>query len=121
ETVTNGWGVGGVMFTSIWFGESWPERMFVFFTLFVFFFFFGAAIATVYVRWKATGVSAFFIALTFVLVGIAALITLTGNWPAVGNFFVVSGATGTIAWTYVVTALSAVLGYLFLRRATPKS
>lgn len=121
EQATGGWGLGGHMFTAIWFGETWPERLFVIFTALMFFLFFGAAIATVYVRWKSNGVAGFFIALTLVLVGLAALVTFTESWPAVGNFFVVSGALGVVAWTYVITAISAVTGYLFLQRATPKS
>lgn len=120
ETATNGWGLGGRMFTAIWFGESWPERLFVIFTLLMFFLFFGSAIATVYVRWKANGVAGFFIALTLVLVGLAALTTFTQNWPAVGNFFVASGALGTVAWSYVITVIAAITGFLFLQRATPK-
>ena len=121
ETATNGWGLGGRMFTTIWFGETWPERLFVIFTLLVFFLFFGSAIATVYVRWKANGVAGFFIALTLVLVGLAALVTFSQSWPAVGNFFVTSGVRGTVAWSYIVTVVAAVTGFLFLRRATPKS
>lgn len=121
ETATNGWGLGGTMFTAIWFGENWYQRLFVFFTLFLFFFFFGAAIATVYVRWKATGVSAFFIALGIVLIGLVALVTFTESWPAIGRFFEAAGLLGIVGWTYVITALSAVFGYLILSRATPKS
>lgn len=121
EDATGGWGLGGTMFTSIWFGENWLQRLFVFFTLFLFFFFFGAAIATVYVRFKSNGVAGFFIVLTILLVGLAALITFTESWPAVGAFFAQAGALGIVAWTYVVTALSAITGFLILRRATPKN
>lgn len=121
ETATGGWGLGGHMFTAIWFGETGPQRLFVIFTLLMFFLFFGSAIATVYVRWKSNGVAGFFIALTLVLVGLAALVTFTQNWPAVGNFFAVSGALGTVAGTYVITVIAAVTGFIFLQRATPKS
>lgn len=121
ESATNGWGLGGRMFTAVWFGETWPERLFVIFTLLVFFLFFGSAIATVYVRWKANGVAGFFIALTLVLVGLAALVTFTENWPAVGSFFVTFGITGTVAWSYVVTVIAGITGFVFLQRATPKS
>ncbi|MDH6180523.1 hypothetical protein M2152_000705 [Microbacteriaceae bacterium SG_E_30_P1] len=120
EEATGGWGLHGRMFTAVWFGETWPERLFVFFTLFMVAFFFGAAIATVYVRWKSNGVSAFFLVLSVLLIGAAALVTFTSNWPAVGHFFVTTGTTGVIAWTYVITLASALFGYLILRRATPK-
>lgn len=121
EEVTGGWGLHGRMFTSVYFGTVWYERMFVFFTLMMFCFFFGSAIASVYVRWKAFGVTAFFVAVGAVLIGLVALFTFTQSWPAVAEFFIRNGFIGSFAWSYVLTAIAAVVGFLILQRATPKS
>lgn len=121
EEATGGWGFGGRMFTAVFFGENALQRAFVFFVGFLFFFFFGAAIATVYVRWKATGVSFFFVALGAVLVAGVVALTLTENWHIVGNFFAGAGLIGTVAWSLVITALSFVVGFLILRKATPRN
>ena len=121
EEATGGWGFGGAIFTINYFGEGPAERLFIFFTGFLFFFFVGAAVASVYVRWKAKGITAFFILLAFVLVGLVALITLTDGWPAVGEWFARAGLVGGFAWSLVLTAVAWVTGYLLLRKATPRS
>jgi hypothetical protein len=124
EQATAGWGFGGRMFTVLYFGgteAAWYERFFIFAAIFLFFFFVGAVIATIYQRWRVNGMLVFFGGLVLVVLGLAALVTLTGSWPTVGEWFAASGPTGVVAWTLVPTALSAVLGYLILRRATPKN
>jgi hypothetical protein len=122
EVATNGWGLNGRMFTSVYFGTGeWWVRFGIYTVLFLFFFFVGAAVATVYVRWRTNGILTFFAALTVLLVGASAIITLTGSWPAVGEWFVATGVNGVIAWTLVPTVIAAVTGYLVLRRATPRS
>lgn len=124
ERATDGWGIGGRMFTTIYFGSEtspWWERGIVFFCLMVFFFFVGSAVASVYVRWRATGLVVFFIAMGAFLVGVIALITTTSSWPAVGDFFVTNGALGVSLWLLVPTAVSAVAGHVILRRATPRT
>ncbi|WP_368498840.1 hypothetical protein [Herbiconiux sp. A18JL235] len=123
ETATNGWGFHGQMFTAIYFGgadATWYTRFFLFFTGFLFFFFVGAVVATIYQRWRVNGMLVFFASLILLLVGIAALITLTNGWPAFGQWFVEHGPVGVMLWSLVPTALSGVLGYLILRRTTPK-
>jgi hypothetical protein len=122
EEATGGWGLGGRMFTSIYYGNGeWYVRFLLYLAIFLFFFFVGAATAAVYVRWRTNGMLTFFAVLTLLLVGSAALVTLTENWGVVGEWFVANGANGVIAWTLVPTVLSAVAGYLVLRRATPRN
>jgi hypothetical protein len=122
EEATGGWGVGGRMFTALYFGDGgWLQRAFIYFVSFLFFLFFGSAIAAVWVRWKSNGVVAFFVTLAFVLIGLAALVTFTESWPRVGEFFAVSGFLGSFAWTLVPTAIAAVAGFFILRRATPRA
>jgi len=121
ERATNGWGLGGSMFDSMFFGNGPLEQAFCVFVGFLFFFFVGAASGAVYVRWKSMGIILFFAVLTLLLVGGAALLTLTNNWPAFGAFFANNGFVGSYAWSLVLTAIAAVAGFLLLRRATPRT
>ena len=121
EEATNGWWMGGTMFTAVYFGDNPLQRLFIFFAILMFFFFIGSAVAAVYVRWKSFGMIVFFAALAFLLLGIGALVTVTDGWPAVGAWFEANGFFGTFAWTLVPTSIAAVTGYFILRRATPKS
>jgi hypothetical protein len=124
ESATNGWGVGGTMFTAVYFGgrevEIW-QRLVIFFCVMLFFFFVGAAVATVFVRWRATGLVLFFIAIGALLVGAIALITLSDSWGAIGEFFATSQAIGIALWSLILTAIAGFAGYLVLRRTTPRS
>jgi len=121
EDATNGWGIGGRMFSAVYFGDSWPQRLFIYFAIFLFFFFVGAAIASIWVRWRATGLTVFFIALGALAVAGVALVTFTANWASVGGFFLRAGFIGSFAWSLVLTALAAVTGFVLLRRATPRN
>lgn len=122
ERVTGGWGFGGSMFDVIYFrADNLLLQFTLFFLVFLFFFFIGAATASVYVRWRANGMYVFFAVLTLLLVGLVALTTFSGSWPAVGAWFVANGAIGVAVWSLVPTALAAVTGLVLLRRATPKS
>ena len=124
EQATDGWGLGGRMFTAAYFGGpeiEWWMRLPIFFFILLFFFFVGAAVATVYVRWKATGLVFFFIILGFALVGLIALLTYTGSWGIVGDFIASNQALGLSAWLLVPTVLAGIAGFFVLRRATPRS
>ncbi|TQO19075.1 hypothetical protein FB472_0608 [Rhodoglobus vestalii] len=121
EDATNGWGFGGSLFATIFVGDTTLERIYVQFLLFLFFFFFGSAIATVWLRWKANGVAAFFIVLGILLVAGLALVTFTDSWGALGETLVSLGRIGIVSWSLVATAISAVAGFLLLRRATPRN
>jgi hypothetical protein len=123
ETWTNGWGLGGTMFNAIWFGigEPWYLRLFHVFALFLFFFGIGSAFGAMYVRWKARGLILFFSLLAVALAGLVALVTATGSWPAVGEFFVAIGFTGAYALSLAVSVVAGVAGYAILRKATPRS
>ncbi|QNE47522.1 ABC transporter permease [Glaciihabitans sp. INWT7] len=120
EELTNGWGVGGCMFTAGYFGGDWPTRFYVFFVALLFFFFVGALFGAIYVRWRASGMVALFIGLGLVGVGIIALLILTDGWSAVGAFFAAAGLVGSVFLSLVVTAIAATAGYVVLRGATPR-
>ena len=120
EEATNGWGLNGSMFSTFYYGEAWYERLFIFFAAFLFFFAVGMAAASIWVRWKANGLVAFFIGLGVLVLGGGALITFTASWVAVGTFFANAGLVGSFAWSLVITVIAAVGGFFVLRRATPK-
>lgn len=121
EKATNGWGMGGTMFAPTYFGDSPLQRIYIEFVLFLFFLFFGAAIATVWVRWKASGVVVFFIVVGALLIALVALATFTESWGAVGEALVSLGIVGVVSWSLVITAISAVAGFFLLRGATPRN
>jgi len=121
EQATDGWGLGGRMFTPVYYGDSWGQRLFIFFAAFLFFFSIGMAAASIWVRWKANGLVAFFVGLGVILIGGAALFTFTGTWGSFGAFFANAGLVGSFAWSLVISAIAAIGGFFVLRRATPKS
>jgi hypothetical protein len=122
ELATDGWGLGGRMFSSVYFGDGqWYQRLMLYFAAFLFFFFFGSGVATLYVRWKANGVLAFFAVVALLIVGLLTLVVLTQSWAVVGEWFVANGAYGVAAWSLVPAALSALAGYFILLRATPRN
>jgi hypothetical protein len=86
----------------------------------LFFFFVGAAVASVYVRWRVLGMVVFFFLLGLALIGALALIFAVDGWPAVGEFFVTNRAFGVSLWMLVPTVIAGLAGYLVLRRATPR-
>lgn len=124
EVATGGWGLGGTMFAGFYFGgadASWIERFGLYFATYLFFYFVGAAIATIYQRWRNNGMLALFGTLGLLLIIGIALVSFTGSWPSVGAWFDSNGPTGVIAWSLVPTVVAAVTGYVVLRRATPKN
>lgn len=121
EDVTNGWGVGTVLFSPAYLSPNLLERFYAAFVLFLFFFMTGIAVASVYVRWKVNGMLIFFASVAVLVLGLLALATVTNSWGAVGAWFATTGFLGVVSWSLVPTALATVIGYLLLRRATPRS
>jgi hypothetical protein len=122
EQATHGWGLGGHLFTAVYFGNGpWFERFFVFTVGMLFFVFVGVAASTVFVRWRANGLVVLAAIIVVIVVGVIGLITLTNSWPGVGSWFAHAGSVGIVAWSLVPTVIAAVAGFLVLRRATPRS
>ncbi|MCC6270559.1 MAG: ABC transporter permease [Microbacteriaceae bacterium] len=121
EDVTNGWGVGTVLFSPGYLSPNLFERFYVAFVLFLFFFMMGIAVASVYVRWRVNGMLVFFASLALVILGLVAFATVTSSWGAVGAWFVAMGFLGVVSWTLAPTALATLVGYVLLRRATPRN
>ena len=122
ERVTNGWGLGGVMFNAIYYGDApWYERFLLSLAVFLFFFFVGSALAAAYVRWKAMGLIVFFALLTLLLIGGAAGGTFTDAWPRGWATIGGLGGGGIAAWSLVITVVAGLIGWLLLRKATPRN
>jgi hypothetical protein len=122
EEATKGWGIGGYLFAPAYFSDRfWLVRFVTYLLLFLFLMFVGAVVATIYMRWRAIGVSLFFILLGVAIVAAIAVIALSHSWDAVGGWLSQAGSFGLVLWSLVPTAIAAVAGFLVLRRATPKS
>lgn len=120
EDSTNGWGLNVSVFNPGFFGSNYAERLYITTALFLFFFMTGMATASVYVRWKANGMYVFFGALALLLLGLSWLATATDSWVAVGDWLVSMGLLGLVTWSLALSTIALVVGYLILRKATPK-
>lgn len=122
ERLTSGWGIGMKMFTSLWFGvEPWYVNLLAYFSLQVLVLFVGASVATIYMRWRITGMVYFWAALAVVVLGVVALVVLTGSGPGIVEFVLAIGVAGAFGLCLLVALVAAVFGYLVLRRATVKN
>ncbi|AMB57910.1 hypothetical protein [Microterricola viridarii] len=122
EQASDGWWLGGMLFTAAWNGGGSPlEHFFVYFAIQLLFFFLGAAIATIYMRWRINGMVVFWIVGGAALVGLFALVAYTNSWAAIGAWAAANGMVGIAAWSLLLTAVAGVAGYAVLRRATPKN
>lgn len=122
ERATGGWGIAAAFFAP-WGLEELPlvTLWAIFLLAMLLFFFLGAAVATMWVRWKAYGLYTFFIGLAVLVVGAAWGITAIDGWPAVGDFLAERSLLQLVALTLPLTAASAVFGFFCLRGATPKA
>ncbi|GAA4186424.1 hypothetical protein GCM10022288_09960 [Gryllotalpicola kribbensis] len=122
EQWTNGWGVDGHVFQTIYFGTGplWQRLFTVFFGL-IGVLFLGSIFGAVFVRWRAYGLYAVGAVLVLALVGAAALIGFTDSWAAVGEWFAAHSTVGVVAWSIPLTVVCAVIGFLALRRAVPRA
>jgi hypothetical protein len=122
EIATHGWGIGGRMFAPDYFtNASWGIRFVMYLLPLLFCLFLGSAAASVWVRWKVTGLIVFFAIVAVLLLGTVAILTLGKFWGQFGNWLGATGLTGVLLWLLIPTAVCALAGYFILRRATPKS
>jgi hypothetical protein len=121
EDFTGGWGVDGGFFAPAFLaGLPLIEVAYVFFTALLFMFFLGAAVGSVFVRWGANGILVFFGALAVLLVAAIWQITGADAWGSVSAFFTDNSVPTIFTWSLAVTAVSALVGYALMRRATPR-
>jgi hypothetical protein len=119
EGATGGWGLSAHFFRVPWIlGGPWYQTWVTSFVLLVLLFAYGMWYGLVYRRWSILGVVAYGAAQVLVALAVVAAVSLSGNWPAVGNFFAslsVLGLVGVLAALAVVMGLG---GFATLRRVT---
>jgi hypothetical protein len=122
ERATDGWGLNGSFFVPFFLrdapvGQVW----FTWFGLFTLFFFVGAAVATVFVRWGANGLIVFFASLALLLVATVWSIVNFGIAGDIGAWFAARSLNELVGVALVVSAVSGLVGYGLMRRATPRA
>lgn len=122
EGLTNGWGLRGSFFRTIYFAvdDNWAGQWWVFFCWFAFFSFVGMIFAAVFVRWKGFGLTTAFIVLGIGLLAGVAILTFTDSWLAFWEGLGELGVLGIASSAFVIALLSVPLSHLLLRRATPR-
>ena len=120
EIATNGWGISAHMFDALWYGQNWFLDFYSSFALQMLVLFIGASITTVYMRWRMRGMLILTFGSIAVVLAAVALITLSQSWPAVFTWFGSLGTVGAFSLVLALSAIFAVLGYLVIRRATPR-
>ncbi len=121
EIATGGWGIGMHMFNALWFGHNgWLMDFYSAFALQLLVLFLGASITTVYMRWRMRGMMVVLFSAITVLLGLVAIMTLGGHWPAVIDWFGSIGMAGIFTVLLGIALVCAAAGYLVIRRATPR-
>ncbi|PRB73915.1 hypothetical protein CQ012_15890 [Arthrobacter sp. MYb214] len=119
EVATGGWGMGGQFFALQWIADNnWLVQILFYFVLMVLLFMVGFLIATIYMRWRTTGMVVFFTLLGVVVLGIIALFTFGNYWDQFWSWALNWTAAGITLWGGLVALLMAGGSYLTLRKAT---
>lgn len=119
EVATGGWGMDGRFFALQWIAENnWFVQIMFYFMLMLLLFMIGFFGATLYMRWRATGVVAFVVGIVAVLLGTAVVVTVTENWMSFGSWLASWTASGVVLLGGLLAVLMAGASYLTLRKAT---
>ncbi|MGH3653334.1 hypothetical protein [Glutamicibacter sp.] len=119
EVATGGWGMGGQFFALQWIADNnWLVQILFYFVLMVLLFMVGFLAATIYMRWRTTGMVVFFVFLGVVVLGIIALFTFSSFWDQFWSWALTWTAAGVTLWGGLVALLMAGGSYLTLRKAT---
>ncbi|MEF3404645.1 hypothetical protein [Agromyces sp. CCNWLW203] len=121
EIATNGWWVGAHMFDALWYGQTnWLVDFYTTLSLQLLVLFLGAAVTTVFMRWRMRGMMFMLFGSILVLLAFVATVTWSNAWPAVFEWFAAIGLVGTFTVVLALAVVCAVGGYLVIRRATPR-
>src|SRR5215831_9817577 len=119
ERATGGWGTGLHFFRVPWIMDGpWYQTWLTSFVLLVLFFLYGMWYGLVFRRWNVLGLVVFIAAQVLAVLAAIVPVSMTHNWPAVGDFIT---ALTALALTGVLTALAVALGlggYTTIRRVT---
>ncbi|MEJ1154304.1 MULTISPECIES: hypothetical protein [Microbacterium] len=120
ELATDGWGLNGWFFYLEWVWESGPVgAAFVYFVTAMLFFITGLWFATVYRRFGGLGLTVALVGLAVVVVFAMFVIGQLDAWAAVFTWINELGAVGLSLWGVVLLAVTSLVAFLTLRRATP--
>lgn len=121
EKATGGWWLKTTMFDALWYGtQGWLFDFYSTFAMQLLVLFIGAAFATFYLRWRMWGVLFSLVGLVLIVIGTFAGIVLTRSSDAVGRWLTEIGLTGVFTVVLVIAALFTAIGYLVIRRGTPR-
>ncbi len=121
EIATNGWGLGAHMFDALWYGQTnWFVDFYTTFALQLLVLFIGASVTTVYMRWRMRGMIVLMSTTAAIVIATVAVITWSNSWPAVFTWLGGLGIVGAFTVVLGFAALFGVLGYIVIRRATPR-
>lgn len=121
ESLTAGWGVEGGFFAPAFMAQlPLVQVAYVYFATLLFMFFLGAAVGSVFVRWGASGILIFWGVVAVLLVATIWWVTRAEAWGSVGSFFAGNSVPTIFTWSLPVTAVAALVGYVLMRRATPR-
>lgn len=121
EQATGGWWLGAHMFDALWYGIDGPlVDWYTSFALQLAVLFVGAAITTVFMRWRMKGTMTVLFSFIVLLLGGLAYLSFTQSWVPFATWLGSIGLIGGFTIVLVLALLSAVLGYFVIRRATPR-
>ncbi|MFD4421235.1 hypothetical protein ACFWN7_07000 [Agromyces sp. NPDC058484] len=121
ERATGGWWIGAGMFDALWYvGADWLTAFYTTFSLQLLVLFIGAAVTTVFMRWRMKGMIILLFGSVAAVLSLVAGLTLTESWPAVFAWLGSIGLVGVFTVVLGLAAACSVAGYLVIRRATPR-
>jgi hypothetical protein len=121
ERATGGWGIGAGMFDALWYvGADWFAAFYTTFALQLLVLFIGAGVTTVFMRWRMKGMLTLASVGMAAILGIIALLTFTASWESLGQWLGSIGLIGVFTLLLVTALAWAVVGFLVIRRATPR-
>lgn len=121
ERATGGWGIGAGMFDALWYvGADWFTAFYTTFALQLLVLFIGAGVTTVFMRWRMKGMLTLATAGVAAILAIIALLTFSGSWESLGRWLGSIGLVGVFTLLLVKALAWAVVGFLVIRRATPR-
>jgi len=109
------------MFDALWYGQTnWLVDFYTTLSLQLLVLFLGAAVTTVFMRWRMRGMMFMLFGSILVLLAVVATVTWSNAWPAVFEWFAAIGLVGTFTIALALAVVCAIGGYLVIRRATPR-
>lgn len=119
EQSTDGYGINGYFSYFPWLWAEGPVAAgLAYFTLLMLTFILGFWFAIVFKRFGTVILSTTLLAIGFVVLGVAALISLNRAWPKVWMWLADADATTLTLWAAVLCVIFAAGSYLTLRRLT---